>query len=102
MLSEMETLCDLWEAEPSVHLSHSQLYHLEPIGIGSPLVECLTSYVARLSGEHSVSASTLVRKQILPALSRPLLNRDGSMVDTFLGQQSVALNGLTETARIFV
>jgi len=102
VLSEMETLCDLWEAEPSVHLSHSQLYHLEPIGIGSPLVECLTSYVARLSGEHSVSASTLVRKQILPALSRPLLNRDGSMVDTFLGQQSVALNGLTETARIFV
>jgi TniQ len=98
----METLCGLWEAEPSVHLSSSRLYHLKPIGMGSPLVECLTSYVARLSGEHSVSPSTLVRRQILPCLNRPLLTGDGSPVSTFLGQQSLVLNGLTETARTFV
>ena len=102
MSDEMKTLCDLWEAESPVHLPHSRLYHLDPIGVGSPLVESLTSYVARLSGMHSVSPSALVRKQILPFLNRPSLTKDGSPVSTFLGQQSVALNSLTATASAFV
>lgn len=102
MPSSRDALCDLWEAESPVHVPGSRLYQLDPIGVGSPLLESLTSYVARLSGEHRVSPSTLVRKQILPSLNRPLLTRDGSPVSTFLGQQSVALNGLTETARTFV
>ena len=31
------------------------LYHLEPLGIGTPLVESLTSYIGRLAAAHAVS-----------------------------------------------
>lgn len=99
MLDEAEPLCDLWEAEASV-LSHSRLYHLEPLGVGSPLVESLTSYITRLADEHSVYPSVLLRKQIFPLLNRPSFYRNGRLVDRchFLGQGSIALNGLTSIA----
>jgi transcriptional regulator with XRE-family HTH domain len=102
VLDESETTCELWNAEPPVHQPHSQLYHLDPIGVGSPLVESLTGYVVRLASEHSVHPSALVRNQILPLLNRPSFSRDGHPVSTFWGQQSVPLNGLTATASSFV
>ncbi|MDJ0531391.1 MAG: TniQ family protein [Xenococcaceae cyanobacterium MO_207.B15] len=48
--------CDL---EKPLIPSRSRLYHLEPIGIGTPYVESLTSYITRLSEAHSVTSSSL-------------------------------------------
>ncbi len=42
----------------------SELYHLEPIGIGTHYVESLTGYAARLAQEHSVTPSTIMKRVI--------------------------------------
>src|SRR5205085_3499342 len=43
----------------------SRLFRLEPIAIGTPEVECLTSYIARLAAEHCVSPRKLLYKEVL-------------------------------------
>lgn len=48
----------------------SQLYSLEPIGVGTALVESLTSYAARLAEAHSVSVGDLVGR-VLSELANP-------------------------------
>lgn len=53
--------CDL--EKPSIP-PRSHLYHLEPIGIGEPYVESLTSYIARLAEAHCLYPSSLVTKII--------------------------------------
>lgn len=106
VLDELETICELWEAESPVYPPHSRLYHLDPVGVGSPMVESLTSYVMRLAEAHSVHPYVLVRKQILPLLNWPSFYKDDHLVhgrlSTFLGQQSVSLNGLTGPVSDFV
>ncbi|NYS75202.1 TniQ family protein [Bacillus sp. BH32] len=47
----------------------SSLYSIEPMGIGTPYVESLTSYIARLAYEHSVLPGTIIRKLIPNVLS---------------------------------
>jgi TniQ len=49
-----------WVEEQVVWPAHSRLYHLEPIGIGTPSVESLTSYIARLAAAHSVHPRNLL------------------------------------------
>lgn len=41
---------------------------MEPIGIGTPDVESLTSYITRLAEAHSVKVGTLITKEIMPLL----------------------------------
>ena len=48
----------------------SRLYSLEPIGVGTAMVESLTGYVARLAEAHSVSAGDLVGR-VLSELADP-------------------------------
>lgn len=45
----------------------SRLFSLEPIGIGTPACEGLTSYIIRLSAAHSVSPRRLIRTQFARA-----------------------------------
>jgi len=47
----------------------TRLYHLEPIGVGTPVVESLTGYVMRLAEAHCVSTSALVTGEVLPAMN---------------------------------
>ena len=42
----------------------SRLYSLPPIGVGTPEVECLTSYTTRLARAHGVSAGVLMTREI--------------------------------------
>jgi hypothetical protein len=43
----------------------SRLFHLQPIGVGTPFVESLTGYIKRLAEAHSVSLGTLIKKEII-------------------------------------
>ncbi len=54
----------LWDLQPPTIPPRSHLFHLEPIGIGTPYVESLTSYIARLADAHSVSVGTLIALEI--------------------------------------
>ena len=44
----------------------SQLYHLEPVGVGTPEVESLTGYIARLAEAHCVTVYILSKHMICP------------------------------------
>jgi hypothetical protein len=70
----------------------SALYNIEPIGIGTPLVESLTSYVTRLAAAHSIHVGTFVRHIILGNFGRQYLARGPRLAGTFW-RKSLALNG---------
>jgi hypothetical protein len=53
-----------WDIEPLVLPPRTTFYHLQPIGIGTPCVESLASYVARLAQAHQVSTVTLINHTI--------------------------------------
>jgi hypothetical protein len=58
---------DTWPVAQLPHLpSHSRLYRLEPIGIGTGSVEGLTSYVMRLATAHAVSVGDLLGRELFP------------------------------------
>jgi len=54
-----------WSLKTPLLPARSRLARLEPIGIGTPEVECLTSYIARLAAEHCVSPRKLLYKEVL-------------------------------------
>jgi hypothetical protein len=57
----------------------SRLYHLEPIGIGTPYVESLTGYVQRLAHEHCVTVRRLTITEIAPLMGKEAKLQDESI-----------------------
>lgn len=95
----------MWEEIPQRPRPHSRLYDLEPMGVGSPLVESLTSYVTRLAEAHSVAPLTLVTREILPAAAPPHVpvnGRWGYNQLTSIFQASAALNGVAGATQNWV
>lgn len=80
--------------------TRSILYALEPVGIGTPYVESLTSYICRLSINHNVVLGTLLKEVIGPFIDNPYLTdyltkgRDIS--------KSYLINGLGKTSASFI
>ena len=96
---------ELWETEPPFTPKPSRLFHLEPLGLGTPYVESLTSYVARLAEAHSVPPGTLLAIEVKPMLkdSRDENPLNSHSIVTLYGQASVrALNGTQTGARQLV
>lgn len=79
---------------PSVPL-RSRLFRLEPIGIGTADVECLTSYIARLAEAHSVSPRKLLCKEVLAPAGKQSVHYSAS--SQFSACQ---INGMTNLAGI--
>lgn len=67
----------------------SRLYHIEPIGIGTPYVESLTSYIKRLAEAHCVSPANLLKKEILPDI-----NIDYLKIYRCIGYEALNLNSM--------
>lgn len=102
MVNSAQELCELWEETPLPALSHSPLYHLDPIGIGTPMTESLTSYIARLADAHSVHLTTFVAKAIVPHLKSPSQTRQPYAYRTSFWAGSGVLNGVTPFAERLV
>ncbi len=64
MLDKVPTEYEQWDITSPDFPPRSRLYPLEPIGVGTPLVESLTGYIARLAEAHCVSTGVLYRKEI--------------------------------------
>lgn len=96
-------LCEIWDLTLPTHPVHSKLYALEPLGVGTPHVESLTSYLARLAEAHCVSLRTLVKQELLSLLKRGYLsNPFGSSLDAFWIEAARALNGTGSLAKDWV
>src|SRR2546427_5615316 len=60
---------EVWAPALEAPPPRSRLYSLEPIGIGTPEVESVSSYLNRLAQAHCVTVSALITHELLPHLS---------------------------------
>jgi hypothetical protein len=76
------------------------LYNIEPIGLGTPYVESLTSYISRLADAHCVFTGDIISKIYAPYLSKAYLTkisiRGGGFYETAIG-----INGVGQLASEF-
>jgi len=82
----------------------SHLYHLAPVGLGTALVESLTSYVARLAEAHDVSIGTLVTREVLPKVREEFRRHEykiPAIKSTFL-YDAHTLNGVAQRSQDWV
>ncbi|MDT7542419.1 MAG: hypothetical protein QOE33_2323 [Acidobacteriota bacterium] len=63
-----------WDTTAPALPLRSRLFRLEPIGIGSSSVECLTSYISRLAAEHCVSPRKLFYREILASAGSAIVH----------------------------
>src|SRR5712692_6364911 len=84
---------DKWDLTPLSIPPRSALYAPSPIGMGTPLVESLTSYITRLAEAHCVFSGILVSKMIAPLVPgySPLQKQHSLFADS--GGRSNLLNG---------
>jgi TniQ len=67
---QMQQPFESWSLSSQPVPPRSQLYSLQPVGVGTGMVESLTGYVARLAEAHSVSVGDLVGR-LLSDLASP-------------------------------
>lgn len=98
---------DSWDCKPPPLPHRSRLYSLEPIGIGTPLVESLSGYVARLADAHAVSVGDLAGRELSALASKPLLSfgpfmRQNPADSHGFHAQQHTMNGLGITSKKWV
>ncbi len=93
MLAEAMNIYGLEDLEKISVPPRSRLYHLEPIGLGTSLVESLTSYIARLSRLHCVQPRALILQEVLPLLRISDSLKQENRLAWLKG--STGLNGMT-------
>jgi hypothetical protein len=83
----------------------SQLYHLQPIGVGSAYVESLTGYIARLAEAHSVATGALLALELRPRVPSgsgiPSREQKRPLNSSFIYDAHI-LNGLGECPQHWV
>jgi hypothetical protein len=77
----------------------TRLCSLEPIGVGTPFVESLVSYLTRLADTHCVAPVNLTFEVILPLFKdgQALCEKYKSLTSVF-GSTTWALNGVNSRA----
>ena len=103
MSAEKLPALEWWDLSRPKIPPRSRLYHLEPMGMGTPYVESLTSYLARLGEAHGVGVRRLLVVEILPLLRRShLLGPENHGLSAFWQRETRAINGTRTLARDLV
>ncbi|MFB2833468.1 TniQ family protein [Floridanema evergladense] len=96
----MSIYSELWSPKPLEIPQRSRLFCLEPIAVGSPYTESLSSYVNRLAQAHCLTSQKLVMGEIAPLILKDedkseLLSKNLSHL---LGNSDAkpAINGMRE------
>lgn len=69
------------------------LYNLEPIGIGTPYVESLSSYIARLAEKHNVKETVMLREVFGPLIKNENIKKHISKFGTVY--REYLINGIS-------
>lgn len=84
----------------------SRLYFLEPIGVGTPFTESLSSYLTRLAQEHCVTPQKLIMGEIAPLIIGNKYHSEmlSKNVSRLLGNSDAkpAINGMRDMTRSLV
>ena len=99
-----QTLFESWDCTPPALPPRSRLYGLDPVGIGTPFVESLSGYVARLADAHAVSVGDMVGRELVAFASKPLISfgrfmKQNRATSHGFHAQAQAINGLGESSR---
>lgn len=96
-------IATLWDLTPPTLPPRSRLYHLEPIGVGTPDVEGLTGFITRLAEAHCVPLRALIVRELVPLLRSARLSAPtiGGM-HAFWWAEARALNGIDTQAEDWV
>ena len=86
-----------WDLEIPLIPARSRLYCLDPLLLGTPYVESLTSYIARLAEAHCLSTGMLVKGVLVPLWNKTSRKHTKPFVDW-----AVDINGKKGSARKFV
>jgi hypothetical protein len=87
-----------WNLTLPICQPRSRLYSLQPIGIGTPHVESLTGYVARLADAHCVQPGSLIAREFTSLVKQP----NGQTYLHGMSSRTEALNGSGQMALEFV
>lgn len=68
LLADSLTIYKSWNLQQPPIPPRSHLYSLEPAGVGTPMMESLTSYVIRLAQEHGLRPGAFIGKLIAPEI----------------------------------
>jgi hypothetical protein len=94
----------------------STLYPLVPVGLGTPLIESLTSYIARLAGAHSMATTDLLTlaleaapnedfrwtgwKPVTPSLAFTIVEDRSESLDDIGPEAYCAMSGLSRLTTV--
>ena len=78
----------------------SMFYNLQPIGVGTPYVESLTSYISRLAYAHNMNPGLLISNYLAPTLKKEYLMNGKTGVRFY--KKSHYLNSIGDNAKEFV
>lgn len=98
MLADYLITYDCWDLEKPLIPKRSRLYQLEPVGVGTPYVESLTGYIARLCESHSVLPGVLISREIAPLIKKIFIKQSTSRGLRALFDRATALNGTGDMA----
>jgi hypothetical protein len=80
--NEAFTIYESWNlAKPTVP-PRSRLHRLKPIGAGTDLIECLTSFASRLAASHCVSPAVLLGSALAPLMGKQYWLQGGARPGT--------------------
>lgn len=82
-------------------MERSILYNIKPIGIGTPFVESLTSYITRLAEAHCVFPGVLITKIYAPLLEKDYLSRISKRGGNGFYDSAIGINGIGKLAYEF-
>ncbi|MEP0785739.1 TniQ family protein [Coleofasciculus sp. FACHB-129] len=57
-----------WSLKPLEIPQRSRLFSLEPVAVGTPYTESLSSYLNRLAQEHCLTSQKLIMGEIAPLI----------------------------------
>ncbi|MFC0416996.1 TniQ family protein [Cytobacillus solani] len=103
MVIDINRLRDTESGIDNYFSSRSILYSVEPIGVGTPYVEGLASYISRLAINHNVSMSVLITEVITQNINIVYLkneqNKGSILSDTnrFINENSLITLEFTNT-----
>lgn len=80
----------------------SQLYNVEPIGVGTANVESLTGYISRISNLHCFKTGDLISKVITPIVHKDYLSSIAERGGDGFYKSAGAINGIGNLAGDFV
>ena len=93
---------ELWKPDKYHKPKRSRLNYLPPIGVETPVVESLTSYITRLAESHSISISVLMTRELAPLLNKHYIQNGFEKGLSTLLNRGAALNSMGELAQQLV